>query len=782
MSRRLVKASTPVGSAAGNIPNINRVNNYYASDETRYQILKEEVRNCSLNFSFSNGIERTILTLAAGESPLPLDILNPTVGPNAIPAASPLASNSMSNAQEQLLAFVDQLAYPFVIIGYSQDLQSLYGDSAIAGNFSPLSFTGSTGIFNVRFVRIAPTVLSLGTWAGGAQTTEANNGNNALSSIIIRGLFLRFAPADPTPVLGPLPGVPDDVFLYPNGEYPEEFYLRLQKQTPAGKWVDVVPENAITSTIDQYGFVEYILEDLEPGTKYTAFITVLDPVFGASSSLQVRTADAIRTLYTAGLIDQTATDKVFFSLNQVNQQPSNLATFWTPVRRGECTSIHWMAGSCYAGNIESTLAGSDQIGHHYAFLVGDTYYQDNSRDGAFAENDFIRHYMSLSYVDSFWNMLRSKGSYALKDDHEIKDDATTVAILQPANAAQFQLVGAEQDMWNIILADAANQPYTTVLRPQTPKTQFSGYNIGTDIPYDRYITALNAFSSYFPDKPLNATPEGNFSVVWGRTKMIGLNIGPNVDADGNIQFYTRRSQLSPANVFSLITPPAGEPINQFIPHPAVEFLKQQLRTVRKANSGIDLTVVFFAKHLYDIFGSKVEQNGEILTIKDVIKNKYREMAQADPNYDEGIFESMFNKIYLGFGYDSSSPYDQIKDLFEWLDREGMSNVVFITGDPHVSYVKYINKERNILEVCTSSVGAPKTNGLVNIFNSNLQSDETVLSISSNVYTDFEYDPFEGDRGALKIKYLHGDETRGQAAKHLIVPLVKPIDITNVNHC
>lgn len=720
-------ASTRAGAPAGTFLGFSRAADFYFTSEEPIKVIFEYTAMCAISIT-----DRTLFTINASPNAaavFPDELTQPITGANfaSVPGNTPVYY------YDQVLAFHDDQKIPLFIESFPAPNQART-NAGIIGGFVGTSFNNNTtGIYKVKFVRVALDPSSLGTYSGGAQkTTVKKNGKcKERASMIIKACFL---PLNPT--------------LTVNPALPVDTYLRMQKQTKDGKWVDYIPPNAIkTGEVDAQGFVEYVLTDLDPETKYTAYVADIT-VRSTDSATTRRNKTVLKQLYLNNPIASLYNNIYWWNVNRIDQ-PTRLATFWTPFEKGSKRTLKFITGSCYAGTLDALQNATTDVEYHFQFKNGDTYYQDNARTPdpnavpPVPDTDFIEHYKGLLYVKSEREILQATGLYAIPDDHEISDNASTNSVFFPGNQSEFLLQGAEAVLYNAMF----NTP-NTVTSPNAQYNVFPASNQFTynPLPNTRFIAAYKAFDQFWPARPIDADSNKNFAVNWGETDIIGTWSQAAILDDLSVRYWARPSIVKPDGTIVFLNEP-----NQYIPNPALYFIKEAL-----ANSKATVKIVFFSKDLHLVWKKHYDQ----------IKQRFFQIARStDPTASNTLIETIYNKAFRSYNADSPDGYaDQINGLFNWIKEKKIENVIFFTGDPHVSYLRYVDRKLNMINCCTSAVSSYRASGYPLMLQSNIDQDDTIMNISLNTYAGVEVDV---ENMQLTIIGNYADEIRGKAVLPLI---------------
>jgi hypothetical protein len=735
------KSSAPTGAPAGTFSGFERAADFYFTSEEPIKTLFEFRAMCAI--STTNRVTFNINPTPNPAAVFPDELTQPITGLNfgGVPGVSPVFF------YDQVLAIVDDQKVPLFITGFPSPT-SATSSSGIIGGFVGTAFNNNTtGIYPVTFIRVALNPSSLGTWAGGAQKTSAKPCDETdrleeRASIIIKACFIPFNPQLP----GSIP-------------LPIDTYLRMQVQRSDGKWADYIPEGAIkTGAVDAQGFVEYIVTGLEPGTKYTAYVGDIT-VRATDSSGTRRNKTVLKTLYTTNAIESLYDNIYWWNVNRIDQ-PTRLATFWTPFPKGSQRILRFMTGSCYAGTIEAYKNATTDVDFHFQFMNGDTYYQDNSRNPnplaipPVPDTDFIEHYKGNLYVKTMREVLQATGLYAIPDDHEVSDNAGTNSVLFPGNQSQYILTaGAEQTLYNLMF----NTP-NTVTSPNAPFNVFplSNQFSQAPLPNTRFIAAFKAFDQMWPGRPIDSDVNKNFTVNWGETDIIGTWSQTYVLQDLSIRYWARPSIVQPNGTIIFLNEP-----NQYIPNPALFFIQNALR-----NSTALVKVVFFSKDLHLVWKRQYDE----------IKVRFFQIARAvDPNASDALIKTIYDKTFRSFNFDSPDGYaDQVDGLFKWIADNDIRNVFFFTGDPHVSYLRYENRDVNLVNCCTSAVSTNRASGYPLLLQSNIDIEDNLFSISLNSYAAVEVNP---KNNTVTVIGNYADEKRGKA----VIPLLPLCDDPDGGH-
>jgi len=221
----------------------------------------------------------------------------------------------------------------------------------------------------------------------------------------------------------------------------------------------------------------------------------------------------------------------------------------------------------------------------------------------------------------------------------------------------------------------------------------------------------------------------------------------------SIRYWARPSIVKPDGTIIFLNEP-----NQYIPNPALFFIMDALR-----NSTSLVKIVFFSKDLHLVWKKQYDE----------IKLRFFQIARAvDPAAPSTLIETIYNKVFRSFNFDNPDGYaDQVGGLFKWIAENDIRNVFFFTGDPHVSYLRYENRDVNLVNCCTSAVSTNRASGYPLLLHSNIDVDDNLFSISLNSYAAVEVNV---ECKNVTIVGNYADERRGKAVIPLL-PLCGPED-------
>jgi hypothetical protein len=690
---------------------------FYGTSENRFNFYHEETHICSI--SITSPQARATITI--NPSPAPNAVFSGELRNIPMGTGGPGGNNYVFYTSEAWV-YLDEQKLPLVIKSFDPvDHKVAYADSPLIGGFIDSGFDGNkTAIYKCRFVRVGLSPAAYGSWAGGVYVQP-----NGKCTATIKSMF---------------------TFNDFRQSYPTDTYLRMQKRGPNGKYIDHVPLNAlqIGNAVDSEGINTYVVSDLDPNTFYSIYVEDITPYSTDSSAVKIYKT-AIKESFKSGDLSS-----IYFWANNGLPNAVRMTTFWTPAARSSNDDVRFMHESCFAGTLDG-FEGAYKIEHKFNVLNGDVYYQDN----AAAAPDFVRHYKSLLRNESAWTTLVSKGSYFLRDDHEVSDNYNTNIVLTQGNIDEFQLTAPETALYNKIFADPANAPFNINRRTNQ-------FPIGI-VSNQRILEAFTEHDQIWPTRPANLTYNDSWSVPWGKLETIFVNSSPFLDPNTlAVEYWARRAHVkypgtSQSDITYLNEPP------QFIPGPGLAFLKNALLA---SKNGVTMArAVFFSTDI------KLTFNG----LYDQVKAKFVELARkADPTATLDFINDTYDKLFRAFNYDSPDGYhQQINDLIAWIKKNDIKNVFFFTGDPHVSHVSFMDRANNIVSCCCSSIATYRASGYPLMFYGNKDLKDVILTVARNSYADVNFSP---SKKTMEINFRYGDDVRGSATIPLIsetAPKCKP---------
>ena len=712
-----------IGAAPGGYPGPSRFGDFYYTSESIGTILQEEEHMCIFNVATRSLV--TINPTPDAADTFSAKLRNNTTGPTTVSG-----SNLQYAMQEQVWMYVDQNKLPLLISSFPSTTTAIC-DSSVIGSFigtgfdpDPITFQARQVIYHCRFVRIALTSGAFGTWAGGMGWDACKK----TCSVIIKALFNKN-------------------YL---GNYPTDTYLRMMKRDRKGIWTDYLPVGSIKlGLVDSEGFIEYQVSGLEPGTAYTAWVVDIS-ASPSDSSTVAENKRKVKTFIATKTVAELQDNLYFWNANALNMEQT-ACHFYTPFPVDSRKPIRFMAESCFAGTLDgfkdSFITGQDE--YHLHVLNGDKYYQDNA--DYTIPTDYIRHYKALARNHNMLFALKQTGSYSMRDDHEVADNWYRNIVLRAGNVAAFQTTPAETALYNAIMANAS-------LATQVVFRRTNQFPLVTP-PNSAIQYAFDAESQFFPARPAGVGVNDSYSIPWGCAEFFFINSNAFLNTDGSVTYFASGVQvMAPGtNPGDFVPIPGAKP--QFIPGPSYNFLKNGLK-----NSKARVKIVIFSTDLKLVFKDKYKE----------IRDEFFRIAKiADPTATDALIGSTYDKIFTAFNYDNPDGYaEQIEELLKYMDEIAVNNVFFITGDPHVSNVSYMNKKRNHVSCCFSSVGTNRASGYPLLFQGNLDKENAILSLNNNSYGDITIDP---SMMTVSIKLRFADEVRGTAEIPIIYNSIPDYD-------
>lgn len=700
----VIRSNTPVASPAGPHTLFYNYVDYYSTSEDRAQTIHEETHMCYLKVTNP----QTRYTFTINPTPDANDIFSDKLVNEATGTNPPFGGDSNVFIHPQVWVIVANTEAPLLITGFSADRKQAFADVMfLSGGVGPTFENFTTTIYNCRFVRKALSPTFYGTWAGGV-----GKDCDGKYSAILKAKFI------------------------PNylGVLPKITYLRMQKQTCEGGWIDYIP-NVIGGynktplkydAINEFGYVEFVVTGLEASSKYSAFI-----------------ADVTNNANLLTLLEKGDTSSIYFrKANQTVQQPIQPCIINTPQLPNSKKKIRFITGSCYNGTFKA-YKGAELLEADFHYMNGDTYYQDSSitiSPGATGDHlsEFVKHYDGNFRNDYLDRVLKSTTNFMASDDHEVGDNFGSKIVLTAGNTGEFQLNTDELALYNSVYNMSVNGVY--VNRPYIifPLTNQSPTLL---VPNEQIMGAFKAFDMVWPARPYNADPiKKNWQLRWGEMDIISINSNPYIHNNGSIEYWYKRAIVSADGNINYINEP-----NQFIPGPGFEFLKQKLK-----ESTAILKVVFFSKNIKYVWAPHRKE----------IMKKFIQMAKtANPNVSTDLVESTFNKLYRANMYDNADGYEnQMNEFIKWVEKNKIKNVMFCTGDPHISNISIIGDKVPIISSCLSSVCTYRSSGYTSIFYGAPQDqDHLLMAVARNSYGDIEFDPV---KQTVTITIRYGDVVRG----------------------
>jgi hypothetical protein len=689
---------------------------FYGTSENRFNFYHEETHICSIKTT----TPETRSTITINPSPDPNAVFSDSLKNIPVGVNGPGGNNYVFYTSEAWV-YLDEQKLPLVVSSFDPDDPKVaYTDSPLIGSFIDSGFEGGTeAIYKCRFVRVALSPAAYGSWAGGVYVQP-----NGKCTATIKSMF---------------------TFNDFRQSYPTDTYLRIMKRASDGKYVDYVPPNALQlgNAVDSEGINTYVVSDLDPDTFYSIYVEDITAYASDSSAVRIYKT-AIKESFKTGDLSS-----IYFWANNGLPNAVRMTTFWTPAPRSSNDDVRFMHESCFAGTLDG-FKDAYKIDHKFNVLNGDVYYQDNAARAP----DFVRHYKSLLRNENTWNTLVSKGSYFLRDDHEVSDNYNTNIILTQGNVQEFQLTAPETALYNAIFTgNPANAPFNIYRRTNQ-------FPIGI-VSNQRILEAFTEHDQIWPTRPANLTYNDSWSVPWGKLEAIFINSSPFLDPNTlAVEYWARRARVQyPGTAQSDITYLNEPP--QYIPGPGLAFLKNAL--LASKNGSTMARAVFFSMDITLTFNGLYEQ----------VRAKFVELARkADPSATLDFINGTFDKLFRSFNYDSPDGYhQQINELMAWIRENNIKNVFFFTGDPHVSHVSYIDRKYNIVSCCCSSIATYRASGYPLMFYGNKKINDVILTVARNSYADVNFSP---SQKTLEINFRYGDDLRGSAT----IPLVPE----NTHHC
>jgi hypothetical protein len=701
----------PRPALPGAYPDRTVLANFHSASDKRHTTVAEFRAVCRISVG-----DRYLFTINDSPDPnlvFPASIRNPV-------QAKRTPTGALENIYkiEEVWAIVEDLDQPLLI-----DLASFTDRTAkcttrfLSGSIGT-SYENNTAIYNVTFKRVAITPMFNGTWAG-APSKYANG----KYTVAVKTKF-------PTSATVP---------------YPTAVYLKMMKQTEQGRWVDYVPavqgstsplktgvaerrKNPLTkqimegdvafSSVTTDGNVEYIVEDLPAGTKFACFIS--DVSSAADLISLVRDGD-------------TTSDYYLMQVQKI-PQPMLMCTFQTPPAEDSDENIRIMAYSCIDGNMSAFKSFNEQVGeYHFKVGTGDNSYQDSCED----ERDYELHYDGLHRNEHYHRMLVNGGNVMLADDHEVTNDWDSAIVLHQGNAAQFQLTGPEAALYNAIMGSSLYRAYV-------PFTRLANDGLKTSVVDNAKIyDAYAAFDKSLPTMPPHKDHVSrNWSDRWGSVLALFVNSKPYLHHDGTIEYWKRRACVSQSpggpQQITWVDASSGEKLNQFIPAPGLQFIKDELLADKQLPGHREASAkfIFFSGNVAPVYTP--QQRAAFL-------EKFIQISASAvedfPSSIAPLATSLFDKLWVQRRYDktdlASSP--DIVELVQWMKVNKIKNVFFVTGDPHNSTVQYLDRENVIVEACFSTLGNYRSSSITATFMGKPDNDRALFNVVENSWGDIDID-------------------------------------------
>ena len=781
------------GAAAGGAPRFLRTTDWYNTSEENFTFISEETHMCYI--STTDGL-RDIVTINASPDPDAVFskwLTEPITGPSVFGAGGS-ASNRVYT-RDEVWMYLDQSKLPLVVSSFSSDAKQAFVSSGVVGNYADAGFSMpevtrdgtpvllpsglpkmmTVVIYPCRFVRVALSPNCYGSVVGAVGNYADAQGRARCSATLIATFPKNYL-----------------------DQFPAMTYLRMQKLVTVGKhghYVDYIPASPIRGSpgspaTNAYGMVRYELTDLDPDTSYAAWVVditayasdsstdrenkanlktlVYDTVyFNALRSANAGNAscDMLETTKPVDLSESVLVDHeaetnafdaskaLFFWNANILAQPARLTMFETPPGPRSNKPITFIAGSCFAGTLDA-LKGAHDVPHMFNLMIGDKYYNDNSR-GNFG--DFIANYTGWLKNKHAQRTLISSALYTLSDDHENADNWFTNIAISRFNTSRYFLdngayFGPENTLYNQIMANPA-----TAAQIMFRKSNQFAQTLSSS---DRVRNARDANAMFWPTVPSTQSADdisenGCFVVRWGKLALIVLNSNADLNGDGSVNYHAVEGTLSADG--ATFTRPAVAGYH-FIPPKSMAFLKKVLRpAANKGKDAAECFAVVFSGDVSFIFNNRYQFMRE-----QFMATATTAIHSVDPNapIPTAVVESLYEKLFNAYNYDSADGYhEELEDLVDWIKRKKVNNVFFFTGDPHSTLVRYLDKERVIVSACISSVSTYRARGYNLMLAPNLAHEDTIMAMSNNAYAGVCFDPEEN---TMAIDLRYGSEIRGTA--------------------
>jgi hypothetical protein len=617
----------------------------------------------------------------------------------------------------QVWVYVDESKFPLVVESFAPDFKSVTCTASVVGGYIDAGFENTkVVIYRCRFVRVAISPLSYGTWAAGVVVYDSPAGIKR-ARVNLTAMF------------------PKDYL----GNYPSDLYVRMAKlDKSTGTWTDFVPLNPLrVQWVDLDGMARIVVEDLDLNSKYSAFITDVT-IYPTDSGANLERKRNLRTC----LNDKNDKSSVYFWNANILNQPQRPCVFKTPSPNTSDENVSFMTGSCYAGTLDA-LKGIEKYDHDLRILNGDLMYQDFSEVDA----DFLEHYKAWAKNEYGWNTLVSSGSYCLLDDHEVGDNWYRNIVLNAGNTSEFQFNAAENALYAAMQPSAANNYnnnnfYQVMFR----KTNQFPLALASNTRIDAGIRAAQKF---FGGRPDGVGMNDSWTVSHGKCDFIFINSNAFYHPDGSVEYFARRARVSAAGVVEFLPEPGT-----YIPGPSMTYLKQALQS-----STADARCVFFSSDVSLIFNESIMAD---------IKAKFAESALAAmPTVTPEVIESTWIKSLRAYNYDNPEGYaKELSDLISWMKTNKIQNTFFFTGDPHSSKISVLDDDNVIVSACLSSVSTYRASGYYLMLSGNLDKDNTILTRNNNSWGDVLFNPKER---TMTIALKEGDSEADVAVIQLLRP-------------
>jgi hypothetical protein len=504
----------------------------------------------------------------------------------------------------------------------------------------------------------------------------------------------------------------------------------------------VIPtQGLISGAVDQFGYVNLVLNGLAPDTNYSTYI------------IPVAAGSALDVLLANNITDELDIMRALGALTQ----PMKPARFVTPPASNSESAmsrpIHMWSGSCVEGP-GAVWAGVADRNYDLLILNGDLGYNDNlgkfsPDDTGNDEEDFIRNYDRLLRDDDHWNAVTSAGTIATKSDHEVQDAWLDFPIFYPGTVHDWVYTTEENAVLDAVALSALNRARMIVAK-STP-------TIGSRlVSNQRVVDAFNAFERAFPGFPVGKNPYNrNYAEDWGQVKLIVLNSNPTLFSDGSIEYYKSPMHVQYGNETSPEIQTGKAP--SYIPTPAFEFFKKEMLSEKQRLAHREVrppvTLVVFSDRILPTLPFEIQ---------DLYENRFVQMAQtAYPSATEATARSAYRKSILRARATTSDPFrQQINELKTFLATNNLKNVFFITGDAHNSLAEPIDEARGIYEITTSSTGNYRAAGTIYQYNGAPSAEvDGSVAVGANSFLDIESNAFPSDRrekGYVKVKMMYGE--------------------------
>ena len=681
------------GWPSGAFPDRTVLVNFHSSSTNRYTKIFEFKATCIIN-AFE-GYNIRILDSPDPTLTFPVELMNIPKGDRINVGLQTVYSIP------QVWVYVADLKLPYLITNFL-DNKTAVADTRQLITGIPPSYgpQGQSMIYECRFVQVGISPMFYGSWIGGV-TREANSEDSYSATVISKFEVTSFG------------GVVVTV--------PPMTYLRMQyrNESTNNRWLDVDNPDVLggesgllINPCDENGYVHYIVKGLLADTDYTAFVSNVTP-----------TSNLVK------LIQSGDTSSIYFkNARTALPQPMTIPRFKTPPSDSSKRPIRILTGSCVDGSMEA-LDTLDQINFDFAVWNGDNYYQDNGT----TYQDFIRRYDSLFRNEYYWRSIMSQTNYFNADDHEVEDNWDTKIQFTSDNVANFQLTPIENTLYNGITANPANVPY--IIWTRNGATGQQPIQLSSN---SRIRQAFDAFDRALPTMPYNKDHiTRSYKESWGQVEAIFVNSKPYLYENNDVEYFKRHVLVHPDGTKEVLPGP-----NQYIPGPSLEFLKKSL-----IEAGSRIKVVFLSVHLATVYSK----------FKPEIREKFIQMARlTDPVVPLETINSLFDKLFLVREADRADAYaEQVAEFLEWIKKKGITNVFFMTGNPHNTTIEYLNKENCIVEICSSSFGNYRSNAYDSQFFGDPSDPKWILNVSQNTYADILVDG-QGE-GLVKVRVGFADK-------------------------